>query len=46
VTGDRSTAEDLLQEVLAKSWAYAQRGPIEQPGAFLRRCLVDDYVAT
>jgi len=45
LTGDRHAAEDLLQEVLAKSWAYARRSRIEQPGAFIRRCLVNQYVS-
>lgn len=45
LTGDRHAAEDLLQDVLAKSWAYAQRSKIEQPGAFLRRCLVNQYLS-
>lgn len=45
LTGDRHAAEDLLQEVLAKSWAFAQRSRIEQPGAFIRRCLVNQYVS-
>jgi len=45
LTGDRAAAEDLLQEVLATSWAYAQRSKIEQPGAFLRRCLVNQYLS-
>lgn len=45
LTGDRPVAEDLLQDVLAKSWAYAQRSRIEQPGAFIRRCLVNQYLS-
>lgn len=45
LTGDRHAAEDLLQDVLTKSWAYAQRSRIEQPGAFIRRCLVNQYIS-
>lgn len=45
LTGDRHAAEDLLQDALAKSWAFAQRTAIEQPGAFLRRCMVNQYLS-
>jgi len=45
LTGDRYAGEDLLQDVLATSWVYAQRSTIEQPGAFLRRCLVNAYIS-
>jgi len=45
LTGDRHAAEDLLQEALAKSWRYAQRNNIEQPGAFIRRTLLNEYLS-
>ena len=45
LTGDRHSAEDLLQDALTKSWAFAQRTSIEQPGAFLRRCMVNQYLS-
>lgn len=45
LTGDRHSAEDLLQDALVKSWAYAQRTGIEQPGAFVRRCMVNQYLS-
>lgn len=45
LTGDRPAAEDLLHDVLARSWAYAQRSKIDQPGAFIRRCLVNQYLS-
>jgi len=45
LTGDRHSAEDLLQDALTKSWAFAQRTGIEQPGAFLRRCMVNQYLS-
>lgn len=44
LTGDHHAAEDLVQDVLARSWAYAQRTAVEQPGAFLRRCMVNQYL--
>jgi len=45
LTGDRPAAEDLLQDVLTKAWAYTQRSKLERPGAFIRRCLVNQYLS-
>ncbi len=44
LTGDRHAAEDLLQDALVKSWSFQRRTAIEQPGAFLRRCMVNQYL--
>jgi len=44
LTGDRHAAEDLLQDALVKSWSFQRRTVIEQPGAFLRRCMVNQYI--
>jgi RNA polymerase sigma-70 factor (sigma-E family) len=45
LTGDHHAAEDLLQEALTKSWAYSQRHDLEQPGAFVRRCMINLYLS-
>ena len=41
LTGDHNAAEDLLQEALVKSWSFSRRTLIERPGAFVRRCMVN-----
>ncbi len=45
LTGDHHAAEDLLQEALTNSWAYSQRHDLEQPGAFVRRCMINLYLS-
>ena len=45
LTGDRHDREDLLHDALVRSWAYASRSRIEQPGAFIRRSMVNLYIS-
>lgn len=39
LTGDRHAAEGLI-----RSWAQSQRTTLEQPGAFVRRCMVNVFL--
>ena len=45
LTGEQSAAQDLLQETLVRAYRYSRRGRVEQPGAFIRRCLVNQYLS-
>jgi RNA polymerase sigma-70 factor (sigma-E family) len=41
LTGDRSAAEDLVQEALARCCATWRRRPVVQPDAYVRRTMVN-----
>jgi RNA polymerase sigma-70 factor (sigma-E family) len=45
LTGDHGDAEDLVQDVLARSWRRLDRGGVENADAYLNRALVNAAVS-
>lgn len=41
LTGDRHRAEDIVADVFVKVYRRLQRGPIDQPKAYLRRAVIN-----
>jgi RNA polymerase sigma-70 factor (sigma-E family) len=46
LTGDQSSAEDLVQEAMAKTWRHWRRvSSADDPDAYVRRVLVNTFVS-
>ncbi len=45
LTGDRGAAEDLVQDVLGRSWQRLERGGVHDVDAYLNRALVNAAVS-
>lgn len=45
LTGDNTAADDLVQDTLIRAWSYSRDTAVEQPLAFVRRCMVNLYIS-
>ena len=45
LVGDRPTAEDLVQDTLAKLWQQMRSGPVDNPDAWVRRVMVNAAIS-